>query len=82
MIVIKSRWQLLWYVLAGISKGKLMYVIPFFHIYILKEKAGVISPTPCWIATYDCYLHTNNTLMGLLWSLLTEYKHDRHLVGY
>lgn len=37
---------------------------------ILKEKA-----------MYGCWLDTGDTLLGLLWNVVTEYRHDRRLVG-
>lgn len=40
-----------------------------------------ISVNPTWVCSYSCYLHTNDSLLGLLWSVITEYKNDKHLVG-
>lgn len=48
---------------------------------IFKEKAGMISLGPCWVCFYPGYLHAHDTLLGLLWQVVTEYKHDKHLVG-
>lgn len=48
---------------------------------IWREKPGVISEKACWVATYGCWLHTGETLFGLLCSLIFEWKQDRHLVG-
>lgn len=48
---------------------------------IFKEKAGVISEKPVWVAIHDAYLYTNDTIIGLIWVLITEWKNDRHLVG-
>lgn len=50
-------------------------------IHIFKQKAGVISENDCWVAMYAGHMHIEDTLLKLLWSLLTEWKHDRHLVG-
>ena len=48
---------------------------------IFRERAGVISKQPCWVCWYGCWLHTADSLLALLWSVVTEWKHDRHLVG-
>jgi hypothetical protein len=48
---------------------------------IRREKAGVISKKPVWVCSYSCYMHINETLLGLLWSVITEYKDDEYLVG-
>ena len=52
---------------------------------IFRERAGVISPGPCWVCVYGGvpgWLHAHESLPKLLWSLITEWKDDRHLVGY
>lgn len=51
---------------------------------IFKEKPGVISEGPCWVAVpKSCdYLYIEDTLLKLLWTLITEWKHDRHLAGW
>ena len=49
---------------------------------LFRERAGVISTGPCWVCIYDCYLHADENLLRLLWSVITEYKNDKHLVGY
>lgn len=48
---------------------------------IWREKAGVISVGPCWIVTYGSWMHCCPGIASLLWSLLTEWKSDQHLVG-
>lgn len=48
---------------------------------IFREKAGVISEGPVWVCKYSCYLHASRSLLALIWNVLTEYKHDRHIVG-
>jgi hypothetical protein len=48
---------------------------------IFREKAGKISDKPVWVCQYSCYLHTNESLLKLLWSLITEYKDDDWMVG-
>jgi len=52
-----------------------------FGFTLFREKRGVISLGPCWVCFYDCYMHADESLAGLIWSLVTEFRHDRHLVG-
>lgn len=51
-------------------------------IKIYKEPAGVISSVPIWIAMYSCYMHCNESFWSLIWELITEFKNEKHLVGY
>jgi len=53
-----------------------------FGLVFWKEKPGVISPGPVWCCVYDCYLHTHDSLLLLIWEVITEFRHDRHVVGY
>lgn len=41
------------------------------------------SANQCWyvIDYYSSYLYDSDTLLGLLRVLITEWKHDKHLVG-
>ena len=41
---------------------------------IWREKPGVISPGPVWVCGYDGYLHIEDTLYRLLWSVVTEWN--------
>lgn len=50
-------------------------------IRIFKTKAGEVSPEPCWCCIYSCHMHLDDTLFGLLFSVITEWKDDVHLVG-
>lgn len=45
------------------------------------SKPGEISPDGCWIITHSYYLYTHDTLLGVIWTFLTEYKNDWHIVG-
>ena len=40
-----------------------------------------VCPGPFWVGTYDCYMHTHDSLLGLLMEMIREYKQDQHLVG-
>lgn len=53
----------------------------FKYMRFFKEKPGVISPNSCWVCFYDCYMHADESLIKLLYSIITEFKHDKHLVG-
>lgn len=48
---------------------------------IFKEKSGIISKKECWVAIFNEYLYTAETLDELLYILYTEWEHDKHLVG-
>lgn len=50
-------------------------------IVIFKEKANVISPKPVWVAFHECWMYSSNTLIGLLWTMFTQWKHDSNLAG-
>lgn len=34
-----------------------------------------------WWACHDDYLYWGKTLPSLLWVMITEWRHDKHLVG-
>ncbi len=52
------------------------------RIKIFREKAGVISEKAIWILyLHGCYMYGHETLWGLFKLLITEWKHDKHLVG-
>lgn len=59
-------------------------MIKFFKTFrIWKEKPGVICPGSCWCASYfGCYLHVRESFLGLLWELITQFRHERHIVGH
>lgn len=46
---------------------------------IFKEKAGVISKDPCWVAFVGAYMYTADTLFGLLRVMVKEWKLDKNL---
>lgn len=52
-----------------------------FKLY--KEKAGIISEKYIWVFIdfQKSYLYTGQTLFKLLHSVVTEWRHDIHLVG-
>ncbi len=42
---------------------------------------GQISPSGCWVWFCGCYMYSGRTLCSLAWQVVTEWEHDRHLVG-
>jgi hypothetical protein len=44
-------------------------------------KAGVISPEPCWICFHSYYMYSHDTLLGLLWQMMTEWNKESHIIG-
>lgn len=57
-------------------------VVIFGHV-IYREKPGVLSEGPCWVCWYGqgCWGHFCDGFWELIWNVITEYKHDRHLIG-
>ena len=51
------------------------------YFTVFKSKAGDIGPDRYWVCFYSCYMHDSPTLLGLLWSVITEFSSDKHLVG-
>lgn len=49
------------------------------RLRVFKEKPGVISEGPCWVALEPGYLYIADTLCGLVFQLVFERHHDRHL---
>ena len=52
---------------------------------IWKENPGVISDESRWCCIYDGvpgYLHIHYTLHQLLWEIVTEFRNDKHIIGY
>jgi len=50
---------------------------------LYREKAGVIALDPVWVCFYGegCYWVVEESLLLCLFIVVTEWKHDRHLVG-
>lgn len=57
-----------------------MFFVPGCSIH--HQVPGVISENYCWVVMYPGYLHIKDSFLSVLWEVLTEYKHDKHLVGY
>lgn len=48
---------------------------------LFRERAGVISPGPCWVLFADSHMYTHESLFGLAVLVIREWRHDRHLIG-
>lgn len=46
-----------------------------------RSEPGAISQGVCWCAYHGGYLYVSDTLVGLLWQMLTEWRKDRHIAG-
>lgn len=68
-----------WAALIGKNKEKKNKRIDFMKLF--REKAGVLFPGPCWVFLDNCYLYADESLFRLLWTIVTEWKSDKHLVG-
>lgn len=51
------------------------------YLFIHQEREGVLSMGRVWVGMIPGYLYIADTLPGLLWQMITEWKHDRHLAG-
>ncbi len=36
---------------------------------------------PLWVILYREYMYTSTKLHKVIWKFITEFKHDKHLVG-
>ncbi len=48
---------------------------------LYKEKANVISEKPIWIFMYKGWLYTGESLLKLVFIVITQWKQDKHLAG-
>jgi hypothetical protein len=49
-------------------------------LLITRDRESAVSSNG-WLGMYGCWLHIDDTLLGLIWQMITEFKHDRHMVG-
>jgi len=71
--------SIIWYILIIFL---IKDILKYNKIKIFKEQEKVISPNRVWVAIIEnTWLYTSNTLIGLIWKLISEWKHDKHLVG-
>lgn len=47
---------------------------------IFKEKPNIISEKAVWVCFSHEYMYISETLFGLLYIILSEWKHDTHLI--
>lgn len=54
-----------------------------FNMLLYKEKAGVISKDPIWVCIdYNSWhMYNEYSLVKLIYQIITQWRHDRHLVG-
>lgn len=55
------------------------------NVNIWRERPGVVSPGHAWCASYGGipgWLHICDSLPSLVWEVVTQFRSDRHLVGY
>lgn len=43
---------------------------------------GVISDNGVWVLIHRDYMYTGDTLFGLLYIVLTEWKENKHFIGF
>jgi hypothetical protein len=53
--------------------------IQLMGVMLAREGAGIISPGPIWVCYHQEYLYCHESLLKLLWIVVTEWRHDRHL---
>ncbi len=54
-----------------------------FGYKLYKEMAGIFSENPIWVfIDSGGYLYTHESLIKLIYLVITEWQHDKHLVGY
>lgn len=51
------------------------------RLRIWRTRPGVIGDTAAWCASDGGWLYSHDSLPGLLWQVITEWRHDRHIVG-
>lgn len=42
---------------------------------------GEISEDGCWVIWHREFMYIASSRLGVLWQFLTEYGHDRHMIG-
>lgn len=57
------------------------HIFTLLGLVIFKERAGVISPRPVWVAFISEYMYTGDTLPGLLLNIARQWKDDKNLIG-
>lgn len=58
-----------------------MVLLRIFGFVVSAEPPGVVGSGRVYICSYGCWMHVCGSLPELTWSVLTEFKSDRHLVG-
>lgn len=50
-------------------------------IKMFREKPGVISENECYVILSDEYMYEGDTSQECIWTMILQWKHDKHLVG-
>lgn len=49
---------------------------------LMREPPGILSESSCWVLSDSHgYLYLHDRLLGLVRQVVTEWRHDRHMVG-
>lgn len=62
-----------------LSKWWLLIPTPGGHLHW--SPPGEISANGCWVFFDGPWMYVGDTLRALVWQMVTEWRHDRHLVG-
>lgn len=50
---------------------------------LVREKPGIVAPHAVWVFLDEHgYVYIDSSLLRLLWTVITEWRQDKHLVGY
>lgn len=49
-------------------------------LVIEKDKGSTMSNN-VWVGYWSYYAYIDDTLLGLIWQMITKFKHDSHRVG-
>ena len=59
-----------------------MIDISFRNFVIFKDQDCFISNgEPWWWCIHECWMYDSKTFIGLLWTIITEWKNDKYLIG-
>jgi hypothetical protein len=50
-------------------------------IKIFKDDGNGFLEKPMWVCFWGSYFYSAASFLGLIWQIVTEFKHPRHLIG-
>lgn len=56
-------------------------MISFKKMTLIKDESRLIADRPVWIFIDDCWMYIEDTLPRLFYTILTEWRNDKHIVG-